>query len=399
MRCFNAVGHSQPEIPARLIRICAVAVLAACFFDVVPYERHAFASPEKVLDVQGGGDAPGRGREARRNAIANARDRLLIRHLEFWSDSSELSRLAPILDRAANYFRNVRVLRQDSVGESTHVEIEAELLASDLRTDVSKYILPTLDHKPKVVVIVQDDFGDDAARTMTDPGVAEKMIQKVLRDAGFAVIESDRLRETISPEALLACVGGAETIAAEAARSLFADAAIIGRATVSVADDSRQTNLLRNRGSIALRIVRATDDAIAEELSATGVVESQDPADGGPLAVEDACEKLADSLASGVVMAVLFSPTFEGIKLSIVGQPPEGSRDDFIEWLAVRANVDAVEIVGEDEGLLRLRLDYGGLISELVELLEGEADVRITRVLDQDVTAEFLSHRGGDLDQ
>lgn len=371
----------------------------ALTLSVLPGTGLAGAASNATLDVNGSGDAPGRGQEARKNAIANARNRLLISHLEFWSDSTQLSRLSPILDRGATYFRNVRVLSHEPDGESTHVEIAAELLVSKLREDIGKYILPVLDHKPTVIVVMQDDFGEDAVRSMANPGVSEKMVSKVLNDAGFNVIDSERLRNTLAPEDLLACVAGANSISAEAARSLFADAAIVGRATISVAEDKRLTNLVRNRASVAIRIVRADDDAIAEELHDTAVVESRDAADGGPLAAEDACEKLKGRLTSGVIMAVLFGPDDDAVKLTMTGQPMERSRDEIIEWMAVQKNVDAVEIVSSDNGLIRLRLDYHGTMGDLVELLENGASLEIKRVIDRDITAEFISHVGGDLDR
>ncbi len=398
MRCSHARSHPSSVRAPSLCRALSFLIVAMAFGGV-PGMHVARAASDATLNVNGSGDAPGRGQEARRNAIANARNRLLISHLEFWSDSTQLSRLAPILDRGATYFRNVRVLSHEPDGETTHVEIAAELLVSKLRNDIGKYILPALDHKPTVIVVMQDDFGDDAVRSMVEPGVSEKMLRKVLRDAGFNVIESERLRNTLAPEDLLACVAGANSISAEAARSLFADAAIVGRATISVAEDARLTNLVRNRGSVAIRIVRADDDAIAEELHATGVVESRDAADGGPLAVEDACEKLKGRLTSGVIMAVLFSPQDDAVKLTMTGQPVERTRDEIIEWLAVQKHVDAVEIVSSDDGLIRVRLDYQGTMSDLVERLEEGASLEIRRVIDRDITAEFVSHVGGDLDR
>ncbi len=379
------------------LTLCTAMVAGA--LGITAGNRVALAASQEVLHVQGGGDAPGRGQEARKSAIANARNGLLINHLEFWSDSPDLAKLALILDQGASYFRDVRVLRHEPGNESTHVEIEADLLVAKLRADIAKYILPVLNHQPTVIVIVQDDFGEGDVLDMVQPGVAEKKLRKILRNAGFNVIEPDVLRKTLAPEDLLACVAGAESLSAEAARSLFADVTIVGRATVSVADDSRVTNLFRNRGSVALRIVRSTDDAIAEELHATGVVESREPAQGGPMAVEDACEKLSVALASGVIMAVLFNPDDDAIKVSLIGEPEDGSRDDVIKWLANQARVDAVEIVGMEDGLVRLRLDYDGTMRQLVDLLRDGALMRIDQVVDRSVTAEFRSHAGGDLDR
>jgi hypothetical protein len=379
------------------MRLGLVSTIALYVIALTPGNESAAATPDSTLQVQGEGDAPGRGQEARRNAVTNARNRLLINHLETWSDSPKLSRLAPILDRGATYFRNVRVVRHEPDEESTHVEIQADLLVSKIRDDIAKFILPALDRKPTVVVIMQDDFGEDDIRGMNAPGVAEKMVRKLMRDAGFKVIDSDRLRSKMTPEALVTCVAGAESLPAEAARSLFADVTIVGRATTSLAADGRRTNLHRNRGSVALRIVRAEDDAIVEELRSTSVVESKEQGVGGAMAVEDACEKLADALTSGVIMAVLFSPADDTIKISMLGQPADGSRDDVVKWLAGQENVDAVEIMGRDESLIRLRLEYRGSLGDLVDLLEDSAAVRITQVLGQSVTAEFMPHGGGDL--
>jgi len=382
-----------------IVRFSTLITIALGFIAIFSGNESAAATPDSTVQVKGEGDAPGRGPEARQNAVTNARNRLLINHLEAWSDSPKLSRLAPILDRGATYFRNVRVLRHEPDEELTHVEIQADLLVSKIREDIGKYLLPALDRTPTVVVIMQDDFGDDNVRGMKAPGVAEKMIRKLLRDAGFNVIDSDRLRNTMTPEELVTCVAGAGALSAEVARALFADVAVIGRGTTSLADDSRLTNLYRNRGSIALRIVRAEDDAIAEELRATSVVESREPAAGGPLAIEDACERLSEALTSGIIMAVLFSPIDEAIKVSMLGQPGEGSRDDVVKWLAGQENVDAVEIVGRDQSLIRLRIEYRGTLGDLVELLEDGASVRITKVLGLNITAEFMPHRGGDLAQ
>jgi hypothetical protein len=359
----------------------------------------AFAvSPDAVVHVRGEGDAPGRGQHARREAIANACNGLLVKHLEFWSDSAQLSRLAPILDRGSNYFRDVRVLRQEAQGDVTHVEVEADLLLSKLREEVARVMLPVLGHRPRAIVIAQDDFGGESVRTMDAPGVAEQHLRKMLRRDGFEVVEPERLHRVLTPDELLACVGGADSVAAEAARALFADVAIVGRASTSIADDARLTNLIRNRASVALRIVRAEDDSIAEELHATGIVESRDPADSGPLAVEDACEKLRDAVSSAIVMAVLFAPDDEAVKLSLTGAPADQPGDDFAAWLAVQDRVDGVEIVGDEPGILRLRLDYTGTMSDLVELLEDRAALRITRVLDRNVTAAFQTG-GGDFDR
>ncbi len=378
---FSLTSHSDWS------RLWLLGLIAAClssnFLDA------SAADSQRSLQVEGGGDAPGLGREARRNAMVNARNRLLLNHLEFWSGSTDLAKLAPILDRGETYFRDVRLLRHEPNQESTHVEIKAELLLSNLRSDIAKYILPSLDRKPTALVIMHDDFGNDDVRAMAESGVAEKKLRKILRNAGITVIDPERVRKALTAEELLACVGGAESLSAEAARSLFADIVIVGRATVSVAEDSRVTNLFRNRGSVAIRIVRASDDAIAEELHATGVVESREPTVGGPMAVEDACEKLSVSLASGVIMAVLFSPDDDAVKLLVIGHPKDGLRDDVIKWLANQANVDAVEIVGMEEGLVRLRLDYSGEMNELVRLLEDGASLRIKRVFGKSVTAEF----------
>jgi hypothetical protein len=353
------------------------------------------ALAEETVQLTGAGDAPGVGAEARRNAIANARDRLLIGHLEFWSDSAELSKLAPILERSPSYFRNLRVVRQTVEGDSTHVEVQADLLVDQLRRDVSTVLLPSLDRKPTVIVIVQDDFGEDGARSMIEEGVAEKALRKVLRDAGFTVVKPEQLRGVLGPEKLIACVGGADTVAAEAARSLFADAAVIGRATVSVADDSRLTNLFRNRGSVALRIVRAADDAITEELADTGVVESREPALGGSMAVEDACEKIGPRLVSGIVVATLFTPEDDALRLAVKGPSTDQDREDMVAWLENLRGMNAVEVMASDAGLMRLRLDFNGDIAALVEQFDRSGYVRVTRVLEKNITAERVT-AGGD---
>jgi len=170
---------------------------------------------------------------------------------------------------------------------------------------------------------------------------------------------------------------------------------VIGRATVSVAEDQRRTNLFRNRGSVALRIVRAADDAITEELADTGVVESREPALGGSMAVEDACAKIAAKLASGVVMAALFAPEDNAVRLAVKGPSSDQERDDVVAWLAGIRGMAEVEVMNSDAGLIRIRLDYSGGIAALVEQLDRSGYMRVTRVIDKNITAERLT-AGGD---
>ena len=386
----SAIFHSRTR------RFCALS-LAMSFLLSLGGGVYA-VSPDSVVQVRGGGDAPGSGHHARREAIANACNGMLVKHLEFWSDSSQLSRIAPILERGSNYFRNIRVIEHETEGEITHVEVEADLLLSRLREEIVDVMLREMDERPKAIVIVQDDFGDEPVRTMKKPGIAEKHIRKMLWLSGFEIVDSDRLREALSAEQLVSCVGGADALAAEAARALFADVAIVGRASMSVVDEKNRSNLVPHRGSVALRIVRAEDDSIAEELHATGIVESKSLAEGGPWAIEDACEKLKSSIASAMVMAKLFAPSDGGVNLALTGEPIDRTRDEFAAWLAVQDRVDGVEIVNDDGRILRLRLDYTGTVSDLVELLEERAAMQVTRVLDRNVTAAFPS-QGGDFDQ
>jgi len=216
-----------------------------------------------------------------------------------------------------------------------------------------------------------------------------------LRDAGITVIKPEQLRESLTLEKMLECVGGAESIAAETARMLFADAAVVGRATVSVEEDARLTNLFRNRGSVALRIVRAADDALAEELADTGVVESREPKLGGAMAVEDACAKIAPRLSSGLVMAALFAPEDDALRLAVKGPSTDQERDTVVSWLERLQGMASVEVLGSDAGLVRLRLDYRRDIASLVEHIERNGQMRVTRVINKNITAEHIT-AGGD---
>ena len=378
-RCASAPGVAR-----------AVAGLALAVF-VCP----CAADEDEYVKVRIEGTAPGAGVGARQAAVAVA-ERAAVRQLaEAAVGLRRLSLLNPIVDNAPRYIRSTQLIRYDATSDGVEVEVETFVKRKALLREAARLILPHLPRPPTVLVLIAERIGSDAPLRVDEPGVAETAMVKALRAARLTVTGSDVARACYPAPQLLEMVQGGVELAQHLARHCFAEVAVVGVATSTEGPEPAGGNVFANEASIDVHVLRAADGKLIEALSQEAVVHSVDPLEGGRLAIEDACAKLAADLKLYATLAALGGGDPGGVLLTV--ETP-GGRERFDLLLAALGEASGggeVEVLFYTDSLARVRVHYEGLMGPFMDQITtrqyaGRA-LEIQRAVERDVVVRFVS--------
>lgn len=366
--------------------ICA----AALFFCVFA----GFAHPaEDYLTVRMEGFADGVGFVPRQQAVRNAKQAVLEQVLRNMTGLEDLRVFRPLLRHLNEYIPEHELLRDDTVGAGTSVEIDAHVLEPSLQQDVAAIMLPRLPAPPTVQLIVGEKLGADAALEVKPGSVAEKTIVEGLNEHRLKASGVAAVADLVTPAALLSMAEGSLAQSAEFTRAIQADVVMLGTVVTEETGADTPSAAHRHKATATLRVYRGADGKMIDDIVSVAVVHGVDPVTTAEEAVRDACKKVIHDCLTAAVITVLGNQSDKKVLLTLY-RPGQEARVLALE-LALKADpqLDDLEILFFEEGLARLRFDYSGPMSHLVEQLDGavvnDRKLTIDRVVGREMHATF----------
>lgn len=333
---------------------------------------HAAPSAEEVLTVRMEGYADGVGLAARNAALENAKQEVIRKVLNSIVADGDFSHLRNVLRSASLYLRGYDMLRQDIVGDGTRVEIDAYVEAKDLYQDVAVAMLPHLEEKPRVLLVVGEQLGDDKIVGVPDFGYAENALRAPLEKYGLKVEGVDAISGKVPQPELIHLVNGEVEEGGTFAKGNDADVVIIGTAITVTEPPADGTNVHRNRSTVSVRVYRALDGDLVDAFTKVAAVSSVDPMEGAIQATNDACEKIINDITVAAVLTVLGTQPDDRVLLTVEEPQDATNTLALAETLRHELGEDKVEVILDSKALARLRIQYDGDMLPFVELLTSE---------------------------
>ena len=351
------------------------------------------AASGDTFTVRMTGYADGIGRTARDAAIDNALHETIESVLENLAGPENISALQPILRHPAKFIQHYDLLRHDQEGETTRIELDAHVLEKALRQEVAALMLPRLPAPPELRLLIGEKLGLDQIIAVIEHGIAETALCEGLDQWGLKTSGIDSLGDRYSPAELMKIVQDAPGAGEAFAQRNPADVVVIG--TALTGDDGLGTaaGALRRRANVTLRTHRGLDGKLMDVLTATAVVESEDPMEGSEQAVQDACAKLLGEIAVSAVITVLGTRAKDEVIITV--ERP-GNRARFDELILDTQLIPGVETITElfyyDE-IARFRIRYQDSMALLVDFLtEFPYDglkPEVTRAVERNIVLSF----------
>jgi hypothetical protein len=201
---------------------------------------------------------------------------------------------------------------------------------------------------------------------------AEAQLVEAFEQAGMEVVSPEAVRARCSENVIEQRVHGDAAMTARFAREALADVVVVGESTVAADPIPAGSNLVPNRATVTVRVIRADDAKIADMLTAEAVVNSRNPAEGSAIAVSDACAKLRTDLLVATVLAVAGGKTSDSLVVTVSGIRDSDQWREVREALDREPGVREVEELYFGEGNGRLRVKYDGPLGTFVERLEQQ---------------------------
>jgi len=343
--------HTKTRSLLLSIALCIVASLIAS------------AAEETPVDLLGEGTALGLGPAARSAAILDAQTAIILDRLDALAPSRDFSVFESILSNAASYFKSHKLIRETKTEDSTHVEIETQLLEQKLKEEIALVVMSQNFIPPRVIILAREMLTPDASSDLTEPGVIESKLHEELKRIQFELVSPATLRAKVAPDALGALLEEDTERAAMLARDMLADIVILGTGTTQIEESANTANLKSVRGEVTLRIVRAEDGFLLDTPKAEAVVKSVNPRDAGAQAVEDACVKLLGEVKTALALGALGGAQQSGLLVTVKNLADDAQVKEFSETVKRCLGVDNAEVVYQESGLIRIRFNFDGLVS------------------------------------
>jgi hypothetical protein len=348
---------------------------------------------EETMVVRAEGRAPGTGLAAREQAIADAQQEILRQSLETLLGSKDLDAVEPVLRHASGYIARYDLLRHDTLGEQTRVEIDGHVLVRALHRDVAGLMLPRLPRLPTIQLLIGEKLGPAQLITVPDFGVTEVQLSDRLKRAQVEVRGADTLGRNFPQAALIDIVQGDVAAGADFARSQTADVVAIGTAIATTDGEPAPGKLLRTRVELTLRIFRTRDGKMIDELSSASVVHGADPWTNGEEAAQDAATRLAGSLLDAATLAALSAAPPNAVLMTVHAPGSPQRVAALQQYLLAQDPIRAVEQIYYSDSLARLRIAYDGSMAHLSDFLapvvaEGRK-LEILRVVGREIEVSF----------
>ena len=396
-----ALAGDQAAVPhpkGCTTNIFPISVMCSVLFIIsLLFAASALGAPrdEKFIKVPVEAKAPGTGIEARIAATRNAQHEILAQILKTSLALEDASTIDSLLKAPERYIRSTQLLRYDTVGNETRVEVEVFVNRNQLLKDAAALILPRMPSPPKVLVLVAEQAPPNPPLIVAGPGTAEREIGKALANGSFEVVDPASVRASHTEAELLAAIKGDNQTAGEFARQGFADVLVLGEAEVSAEPSTSGQAVPGTRGKVTLRVFRARDGKCIDTLTREAVVHSANPAEGAAAAFEDACAKLTEDALVLCVMAVAGQQHARDELIITLEDPGARSRfDAFTEVLAKATGEQAPEVLFYSDRLARVRARYAGSMVPLMDALTSNAyeglTLEVQKALQRDVTMRFV---------
>ncbi len=351
----------------------------------------AAAAPaqEQVFTVRMTGSAEGAGASARKLAVDDAQQQVLIEAIRSVTGMEDLTPFKAILGHASGYIQRYDLLRCDVDASGTRVEIDAHVLEKPLRQDAAAVMLPRLPRKPSVLLVVAERVMPDAP-VRVGGGDAAKTLREGLEKYGFTLSGPEEVAD-VYPAARLAEItaGGVET-GSRLARENMYDVVITGTGSVAQEPLPNAANVLRSRGSVAVRVFSGLDGKMADAMAAEAVVQSVSPEEGGAQVLSDAAAKLIGDTTVSVVLAMLARQEPDSLFVSVEKPGEGGAAEELAGQLRTLPGVAGVEMILASPALARLRVQYEGPLAQFADMLHtlstSAGTVEIRRAVGREIT-------------
>ncbi len=302
-----------------------------------------------------------------RNAALRAAERMIVDEVaETAFSRSNMTALAPLMRDYQKYIQTSQVMNVSASKTTTTVEVECFVKRGELLRDGAELLSTGLVRPPTVLVLLTEHIASAETATCREGGAAEASLVKGFEDAKFDVVDRDILRAAIDEQDLVAMITGDLDAAKRLVRQTVADVVVLGESKTEAVREVASGNMLKNKGSVSVRIFRNADDKLVETLGQEAVVHSVDPLEGGQAAIENASQKLSKELVLYAIVAATSAPASHDIIVTIE-KPGERSRfDSVLERLKAISTGDVEELF-YSQSLARVRVAHDGSLAGLVD--------------------------------
>jgi hypothetical protein len=349
----------------------------------------ASAQEPVELTIRSTGYAQGVGYAARDAAIVDAKQRALVDVLGALVASEDLKLFRPVLRNTEVYIPRAELLKTETVGSDTRVEIDALLLEAPLHRDIAAIMLPRLAERPKVLLLIGEQMESDPMLAVPDFGTAEVALKKHLDEKGLNARGADTLDETVPYARLIEVVNGGIEEGAAFAIGCPDHVVVIGSAVSASAGGDEANAMKTNAARLSLKIYRGADGKLIDEVVVEAIVHGTDPHAGGIAAIQDACGKAQASVITAAVIAVLSTRASDQMLITVLRPETQEQLDTVVSAIESHPYAGKVEQLFFSPALGRLAVPYNGPLSDLSDYLasisiSGGA-IEVTRVLQREM--------------
>ncbi len=346
------------------------------------------AHAESTVTVTGEGSAVGLGPAARSKAIEEAQASIVLERLERIAPSRDFSIFTPLLRSASSFFESSKTVKESKTEDSTHVEIEGQLLERKLKEQIAEVALGQHFVTPRIVILTSEQLSPDMQPDLSKQGIIEKKLYDDLKRIQFEIVSSDQSRERIPTAKWSECIDGSPELGAILARDMLADIVVLGSGKAVVEEERRGVN--RVRADVSLCIVRTDDGYVLDTPKAYAIVNSADPIEGARQAIEDACAKLVGETKTAVALGALGGTPLDALLVTIEGITGAAQAESILNALQACLGVEKPDIIYQGDNRVRARVAFAGPIQQFVQCVDGLSQMSnglaLKSVIDRDVT-------------
>lgn len=344
----------------------------------------------EFIKVRAEATVAGEGVAARGEAVTQAERDILRLCAQSVVPESSVPSFEDLFANTEAYIRSTQLVRYETMGGETRVEIESYVNRRALLESIAKTAVKQLATPPTVLCLIAERIGEANEFRVAEPGVAEEAIAKALEEKGLRPVGYEAVNRCFSAQELSEAIQAGPDSLGDLARRSFADVLIAGVATSTPANEPGGGNVRANQAAMDLHVFRASDGALVEALSSKAVVHSVDDAEGGRAAIEDACAKAVSELVTSAILAGLAIGQRHEVLLTVDAPGARGRFDEILAALKEFCGVDAVQELFYTDTLARVRVEYDGLMGPFMDnlTLRAYADfsVEVERAIQRDVT-------------
>lgn len=361
---------------------------AIAFALLITFAGPSFAGVGDAITVTGVGTAIGLGPAARSKAIEDAQAAIVLERLERIAPSRDFSIFTSLLRSSSSFFESSKTVKETKTEDSTHVEIEGQLLERKLKEQIAEVALGQHFVTPRIVILASEQLAPDAQPDLSKQGIIEKKLYDDLKRIQFEIVAPEQSRERIPTVKWGECIDGSPELGAILARDMLADIVVLGSGKAVVEEERRGVN--RVRADVSLCIVRTDDGYVLDTPKAYAIVNSADPIEGAKQAIEDACAKLVGETKTAVALGALGGTPIDALLVTIDGVSNDTQSDAILNAFQTCLGIEKPEIIYSGNNRVRARVAYAGPINAFIDCVDGMARskdaVALKSVIGRDVT-------------